>query len=55
LSRTVVNVSDAFAFGQVYVALSSAPFEGLSISGEAFTADSIKVHPRVKSFYDKIS
>ena len=52
-SRVEVQLTDAFEYGQAYVALSRATdLNGLWINGSPLTSACIKVHPHVIQFYD---
>ena len=53
LSRLELQLTDAFEYGQAYVALSRATdLNGLWINGSPLTRASIKVHPHVIQFYN---
>jgi len=55
LSRAELMLSDAFDFGQVYVALSRVTsLEGLWIRGGRVTQAVVKAHPNVLTFYRSI-
>ena len=52
LSRAELMLSDAFDFGQVYVALSRViSLQGLWVRGAAITQAVVKAHPEVLAFY----
>jgi len=55
LSRAELMLSDAFDFGQVYVALSRVTsLVGLWIRGAAVTQAVVKAHPEVLAFYRQV-
>ena len=55
LSRAELMLSDAFDYGQVYVALSRVTsLEGLWIRGGRITQAVVKAHPSVLAFYRSI-
>jgi hypothetical protein len=52
LSRAELLLADAFAPGQVYVALSRVTaLAGLWLSGAAITQSCVRAHPAVVDFY----
>jgi len=54
LDRVQTNLSNAFAYGMVYVALSRVRnLEGLQLTG--FDPSKIKAHPKVIKFYEKFT
>ena len=55
LSRAELMLSDAFDYGQVYVALSRVTsLSGLWIRGGRITQAVVKAHPNVVAFYRSI-
>ena len=55
LSRGELMLSDAFDFGQVYVALSRVTsLEGLWVRGGNITQAVVKAHPKVLAFYRRM-
>lgn len=53
LSRAELMLDGAFAYGQVYVALSRvSSLAGTWIRGRLITQQVVKAHPAVKSFYE---
>ena len=55
LSRAELMLSDAFDFGQVYVALSRVTsLQGLWVRGGRITQAVVKAHPNVVAFYRRI-
>ena len=54
VSRAQVQLSDAFAYGQAYVALSRVTsLAGLGITGGHVTQRVVRAHPQVHTFYHK--
>ena len=54
VSRAVVQLADAFAYGQAYVALSRATsLAGLGIKGGRVTQRVVMAHPKVLTFYEQ--
>jgi len=53
LSRAEIRVSNAFDYGQVYVALSRCvSLDGLWMTGSSLSNRAVKAHPKVKEFYN---
>ena len=53
LSRAILKLDDAFAYGQAYVALSRlSSFDGLFIDGENIDASHIKADSNVTNYYE---
>ena len=52
LTRAELEIADAFAAGQAYVALSRVTrLAGLWLAGGAVTQAVVKAHPKVLAFY----
>ena len=53
LSRAILRLDDAFAYGQAYVALSRlSSFEGLFIEGKNIEISHVKADPEVAKYYE---